>query len=107
LQSQALIGIPNSPKSTQSARLRHQRHRRFPPRQLDGPQDEEMRSGKLNPNDTTSSAKKEDTFLVDKGESSSSSGYMLNRSHTLVNPSGWAFATLGLIYLGEAAIVTA
>mmetsp|Transcript_11731 Transcript_11731/g.25319 ORF Transcript_11731/g.25319 Transcript_11731/m.25319 type:complete len:335 (+) Transcript_11731:138-1142(+) len=82
------------------------------PGRLDGPQDDEMRSGNLNPkkpNDATSSAKKEDTFLVDKGESSSSSsaGYMLNRSRTLVNPSGWAFAIWGPIYLGEAAFVTA
>ena len=37
----------------------------------------------------------------------SKSAYSLNRSRTLINPSGWAFAIWGPIYLGEAAFVAA
>ncbi|KAL7530594.1 hypothetical protein ACHAXR_003586 [Thalassiosira sp. AJA248-18] len=75
------------------------------PGRIDGPQDDQMRKGNLDPtkpNATTSSS--EGSPLVGKEESSA---YSLNHSRTLVNPSGWAFAIWGPIYLGEAAFVAA
>jgi len=77
------------------------------PGRLDGQQDDEMRKGNPNPTDpnATTSSKKEDSPLV--GEEESSPAYSLNNSRTLINPSGWAFAIWGPIYLGEAAFVTA
>jgi len=76
------------------------------PGRLDGPQDEAMREGNINPtkHNATPSGDKEDSPLVGKGQSSA---YTLNRSRTLINPSGWAFAIWGPIYLGEAAFVAA
>lgn len=71
------------------------------PGRLDGQQDDAMRKGDMNP--TTNSTAKEDDPLI-KGTDAAS--YNLNRSRTLVNPSGWAFAIWGPIYLGEAAFVT-
>jgi len=78
------------------------------PGRLDGQQDDEMRKGNLNPekpNADNASIKKEDSPLVENKDESSSSPYSLNNSRTLVNPSGWAFAIWGPIYLGEAAFV--
>ena len=74
------------------------------PGRLDGQQDQEMREGNLNPDKPNATSK---TPLVGKDDSSSSSAYSLNRSRTLVNPSGWAFAIWAPIYLGEAAFVAA
>ncbi|KAL7533267.1 hypothetical protein ACHAWF_004437 [Thalassiosira exigua] len=77
------------------------------PGRLDGPQDDEMRKGTLNPAKPNAppSGRTEGTPLVD--DDASKSAYSLNRSRTLVNPSGWAFAIWGPIYLGEAAFVAA
>ena len=77
------------------------------PGRLDGQLDDEMRKGNPNPTDpsATTSTKEEESPLVGKEESSSV--YSLNNSRTLINPSGWAFAIWGPIYLGEAAFVTA
>ena len=62
------------------------------PGRLDGPQDEEMRKGSLNPTkpNAPTATKTEGSPLVGKEETPSA--YSLNRSRTLVNPSGWAFA---------------
>jgi hypothetical protein len=54
-----------------------------------------MRKGNLNPS--------EGSPLV--GKDGKSSAYSINNSRSLVNPSGWAFAIWGPIYLGEAALV--
>ncbi|KAL9191496.1 hypothetical protein ACHAXT_001202 [Thalassiosira profunda] len=67
------------------------------PGRLDGPQDDEMRKGSLNPTKPN----------ADSAGEGKDDGYSLNRSRTLVNPSGWAFAIWGPIYLGEAAFVAA
>lgn len=53
------------------------------PGRLDGQQDNAMREGEMNPN--TNSTPKEDDTLI-KGTDAAS--YNLNRSRTLVNPSG-------------------
>lgn len=78
------------------------------PGRLDGVQDDQMRKGNLNPTKPNAATSKssEGSPLVGKDESSTSA-YSLNRSRTLVNPSGWAFAIWGPIYLGEAAFVAA
>lgn len=62
------------------------------PGRLDGQQDDEMRRGELNPNKPNASG-------------TSSGVYGRNRSRTVVDPSGWAFAIWGPIYLGETAFV--
>lgn len=62
------------------------------PGRLDGQQDDEMRKGELNPSKPDASG-------------TASGVYGQNRSRTLVDPSGWAFAIWGPIYLGEAAFV--
>ena len=67
------------------------------PGRLDGVQDAEMRRGNF---DKSSG---EGQSLVNNPEEKHS--YMLNRSRTLINPSGWAFAIWAPIYLGEAAFV--
>ena len=64
------------------------------PGRLDGQQDDEMRKGELNP--TKPSANE-----------TASGVYGKNRSRTLVDPSGWAFAIWGPIYLGETAFLAA
>ena len=74
------------------------------PGRLDGQQDDEMRKGSINPTKPNTSKPSENSPLVDEA---SSAAYSLNRSRTLINPSGWAFAIWGPIYLGEAAFVTA
>ena len=76
------------------------------PGRLDGPQDQQMREGNLNPSkpNATKESIDEDSPLVGK-EDKDTSAYSLNRSRTLVNPSGWAFSIWGPIYLGEAAFV--
>ncbi|KAL7476911.1 hypothetical protein ACHAW6_002738 [Cyclotella cf. meneghiniana] len=74
------------------------------PGRLDGQQDAAMRSGNLNPAKPNASKPEEGSPLI---EESNASTYSLNRSRTLVNPRGWAFAIWGPIYLGEAAFVTA
>jgi hypothetical protein len=71
------------------------------PGRLDGQQDNAMRGGEMNPN--TNSSPNEDDALINGSDAAS---YNLHRSRTLVNPSGWAFAIWGPIYLGEAAFVT-
>ncbi|EED94615.1 predicted protein [Thalassiosira pseudonana CCMP1335] len=76
------------------------------PGRLDGQQDSEMREGNLNPSKPNTRNTKEDSPLVRGGKEESTSAYSLNRSRTLINPSGWAFAIWGPIYLGEAAFVT-
>lgn len=79
------------------------------PGRLDGLQDAQMRGGDLDPakpNATgaaSSNKSDEDSPLVKKEKSA----YTLNRSRTLINPSGWAFSIWGPIYLGEAAFVAA
>lgn len=77
------------------------------PGRLDGQLEDEMRKGDPNPTKPNAdmSKKSEDSPLI--GKDGSSSAYSLNRSRTLVNPSGWAFAIWGPIYLGEAAFVVA
>lgn len=82
------------------------------PGRLDGQQDQQMREGELNPTKPNADAKsdKKDTPLVGTplvGKEEETSTYSLNRSRTLVNPSGWAFSIWGPIYLGEAAFVAA
>ncbi|KAL7453025.1 hypothetical protein ACHAWC_004721 [Mediolabrus comicus] len=63
------------------------------PGRLDGQQDEEMRKGELNPT------------KPDASNSTASTVYGRNRSRTLVDPSGWAFAIWGPIYIGETSFV--
>ena len=58
------------------------------PGRLDGQQDDEMRKGELNPSKPNASE-------------TASGVYGKNRSRTLVDPSAWAFAIWGPIYLGE------
>ena len=62
------------------------------PGRLDGQQDHEMRKGELNPSKPDASG-------------TASNIYGKNRSRTLVDPSGWAFAIWGPIYLGETAFI--
>lgn len=64
------------------------------PGRLDGQQDNEMRKGELNPS------------KPDDNNATASGVYGRNRSRTLVDPSGWAFAIWGPIYLGELGLVT-
>mmetsp|Transcript_17667 Transcript_17667/g.38189 ORF Transcript_17667/g.38189 Transcript_17667/m.38189 type:complete len:331 (-) Transcript_17667:1279-2271(-) len=76
------------------------------PGRLDGQLDEKMRAGELDPTKPNATASKsEDSPLVAGKEKSSV--YTLNLSRTLINPSGWAFAIWGPIYLGEASFVAA
>ena len=63
------------------------------PGRLDGQQDDEMRKGELNPT------------KPDASNSTASTVYGRNRSRTLVDPSGWAFAIWGPIYLGETSFI--
>jgi len=74
------------------------------PGRLDGQQDTEMRKGSLNPTKPNAGKPSEESALLDE---STTSAYSLDRSRTLINPSGWAFAIWGPIYLGEAAFVAA
>ena len=69
------------------------------PGRLDGAQDAEMRRGNFD----GGSKSGEGQSLVNDAEENHP--YMLNRSRTLINPSGWAFAIWAPIYLGEAAFV--
>ena len=69
------------------------------PGRLDGAQDAEMRRGNFD----GGSKSGEGQSLVNDAEEKHP--YMLNRSRTLINPSGWAFAIWAPIYLGEAAFV--
>lgn len=74
------------------------------PGRLDGQLDQNMRDGEINPTKpNATSSKSEDSPLV----SGKQKPYALTPGRTLVNPSGWAFAIWGPIYLGEAAFVAA
>jgi len=73
------------------------------PGRLDGLQDQAMRSGDLNPSKPASSS----TPLVNNQPPHQENIYSTIRTRTLLNPSGWAFAIWGPIYLGEATFVAA
>eukprot|EP00584_Thalassiosira_punctigera_P005450 CAMPEP_0172543980 /NCGR_PEP_ID=MMETSP1067-20121228/14240_1 /TAXON_ID=265564 ORGANISM="Thalassiosira punctigera, Strain Tpunct2005C2" /NCGR_SAMPLE_ID=MMETSP1067 /ASSEMBLY_ACC=CAM_ASM_000444 /LENGTH=344 /DNA_ID=CAMNT_0013330473 /DNA_START=186 /DNA_END=1220 /DNA_ORIENTATION=+ len=82
------------------------------PGRLDGRQDDETRGGNLDPRDPDDGAtsRNEGSPLAEKEEEKSSSSpaaYALRNGRTLVDPSGWAFAIWGPIYLGEAAFAAA
>jgi len=62
------------------------------PGRLDGQQDDEMRKGEINPSKPNANE-------------TASGVYGRNRCRTLVDPSGWAFAIWGPIYLGETAFI--
>jgi len=66
------------------------------PGRLDGRQDAAMRSGDLNPSESTP--------LTTDSASAAADAYNASRTRSLVNPAGWAFAIWGPIYLGEAAL---
>lgn len=71
------------------------------PGRLDGRQDEAMRGGNLNPNESTP---------LSNSTTSTSNGtdvYNRARNLSLVTPAGWAFAIWGPIYVGEAIFCTA
>mmetsp|Transcript_1312 Transcript_1312/g.1804 ORF Transcript_1312/g.1804 Transcript_1312/m.1804 type:complete len:333 (-) Transcript_1312:444-1442(-) len=72
------------------------------PGRIDEQQDQAMRQGNLNPSKPNSNS----TVTTPLTTSTTTPLYTSARTRTLVNPSGWAFAIWGPIYLGEAAFVT-